>query len=87
MIEAIGPGVEGFSVGDRVAYAGMPEGSYAELRIVPATRLIALPAKIDERTAASTIIRGMTARYLLFEAYKVLPGDTISFMPRPAASA
>ena len=55
----------------------MPEGSYAELRIVPAARLIALPAGIDERTAASMMIRGMTARSLLFDAYKVQPGDTI----------
>src|SRR5262249_21913367 len=51
LIEALGPGVNGFAVGDRVVYAGMPEGSYAELRIVPAARLIALPAGIDERTA------------------------------------
>ena len=49
----------------RVACAGMPEGSYAELRIVPAARLIPLPAGIDERTAASMMIRGMTARSLL----------------------
>ena len=77
VIEAIGPEVEGFSVGDRVAFAGMPEGSYAEFRIVPAARLIALPAGIDERTAASMMIRGMTARSLLYEAYKVQPGDTI----------
>ncbi|MGZ3285521.1 MAG: quinone oxidoreductase family protein, partial [Xanthobacteraceae bacterium] len=77
VIEAIGPEVEGFSVGDRVAFAGMPEGSYAELRIVPATRVIALPAGIDERTAASMMIRGMTARSLLYETYKVQPGDTI----------
>lgn len=77
VIEAIGPEVEGFSVGDRVAFAGMPEGSYAELRIVPAARVIALPAGIDERTAASMMIRGMTARSLLHETYKVQPGDTI----------
>ena len=77
VIDAVGPDVNGFSVGDRVAYAGMPEGSYAELRIVPAARLIALPAGIDERTAASMMIRGMTARSLLKETYKVQPGDTI----------
>jgi len=69
--------VRGLSVGDRVAYAGMPEGSYAELRIVPAARVIQLPAEIDERTAASMMIRGMTARCLLTETYKVRPGDTI----------
>ncbi|MCC6780964.1 MAG: quinone oxidoreductase [Hyphomicrobiales bacterium] len=77
VVDAIGPDVTGFAVGDRVAFAGMPEGSYAELRVVPAARLIALPAGIDERTAASMMIRGMTARALLFDAYRVKPGDTI----------
>src|SRR5262249_27474300 len=77
VIEAVGPDVNGFSVGDRVACAGMPEGSYAEVRIVPAARVIALPAGIDERTAATMMIRGMTARCLLHDAYKVQAGDTI----------
>jgi NADPH2:quinone reductase len=77
VIEAVGPDVTGFAVGDRVAFAGMPEGSYAELRVVPIARLIALPAGIDERTAASMMIRGMTARMLLLDAYRVKPGDTI----------
>jgi NADPH2:quinone reductase len=73
----VGPDVDGFAVGDRVAYAGMPEGSYGELRIVPAARLIPLPAGIDARTAASMMIRGMTARSLLLDTYKVQGGDTI----------
>jgi NADPH:quinone reductase len=77
VLDAVGPGVQGFSVGDRVAYAGMPEGACAELRVVPAARLIALPDNIDERTAAAMMIRGMTARCLLHEAYAVKPGDTI----------
>jgi NADPH2:quinone reductase len=77
VIDAVGSDVSGFSVGDRVACAGMPEGSYAEVRIVPAARVIALPAGIDERTAASMMIRGMTVRCLLYDAYKVQPGDTI----------
>jgi NADPH2:quinone reductase len=77
VIEAAGTDVAGFCVGDRVAYAGMPEGSYAQARIVPAARLIALPADIDERTAASMMIRGMTARCLLHDTYKVRAGDTI----------
>jgi NADPH2:quinone reductase len=77
VIDAVGRDVRGLSVGDRVVYAGMPEGSYAELRIVPAARVIPLPAGIDERTAASMMIRGMTARCLLTETYKVQPGDTI----------
>jgi NADPH:quinone reductase len=77
VIDAVGPEVDGVAVGDRVACAGMPEGSYAEFRIVPAARLIPLPAGIDERTAASMMIRGMTARSLLKDTYKVQPGDTI----------
>ncbi len=77
VIEAIGPAVTGFSIGDRVVYAAAPEGSYAERRIVSAARLIALPAGIDERTAAAMMIRGMTARYLLHETYQVKAGDTI----------
>jgi NADPH2:quinone reductase len=77
VIEAIGPEVTGFAVGDRVACAGMPEGSYAQVRTVPAARLIALPAGIDERTAASMMIRGMTARMLLVDTYRVKPGDAI----------
>jgi NADPH:quinone reductase len=77
VVDAIGPGVTGFAAGDRVAYAGMPEGSYAEMRVVPATRLIALPTNIDARTAASMMIRGMTARALLHDAYPVKAGDTI----------
>jgi NADPH:quinone reductase len=77
VIDAVGSAVDGVSVGDRVACAGMPEGSYAELRIVPAVRLIPLPAGIDERIAASMMIRGMTARSLLKDTYKVQPGDTI----------
>src|SRR5262245_32950289 len=77
VIDAVGREVRGLSVGDRVAYAGMPEGSYAELRIVPVARVIPLPADVDERTAAAMMIRGMTARCLLTETYKVQPGDAI----------
>ncbi len=77
VIDAVGPEVAGFAVGDRVAYAGMPEGSYAQMRIVPTARLIALPDGIDAQTAASMMIRGMTARCLLYDAYRVNPGDTI----------
>ena len=77
VIDAVGPDVHGLKVGDRVAYAGAPDGSYAEVRIVPAARVIPLPDGIDERTAASMMIRGMTARMLLRETYRVKAGDTI----------
>ena len=81
VIDAIGPGVSGqefnLSVGQRVACVAGPDGAYAEARLVPAARVVPLPAGISERTAAAMMIRGMTARYLLRETYVVRPGDTI----------
>src|SRR5882724_3753052 len=71
VIDALGPGVAGLKVGERVACVAGPDGAYAEARLVPAARVIALPEDIDERTAASMMIRGMTARYLLRETYAV----------------
>jgi NADPH2:quinone reductase len=76
-IAAIGEGVSEFAVGDRVACVAGPDGAYAESRIVPAARVVRLPATIAARTAAAMMIRGMTARYLLHETYAVRPGDTI----------
>jgi NADPH:quinone reductase len=76
-IEAVGPGVTEFKPGDRVAVVSRPDCAYAEARIAPAARVLKLPDGIDERTAASMMIRGMTARYLLHATYKVKPGDTI----------
>ena len=77
IIEAIGPGVSGFTVGQRIAVVAGPDGAYAEARLVPAARVVPLPDTIDERTAASMMIRGMTVRYLLRETYPVQHGDTI----------
>ncbi|HYS74553.1 MAG TPA: quinone oxidoreductase [Burkholderiales bacterium] len=77
VIDALGPGVTGLSVGQRVACVAGPDGAYAEARLVPAARVVPLPEEIDERTAASMMVRGMTARYLLRETYAVKRGDTI----------
>ncbi len=79
VVEAIGPGVQEVKVGDRVAYAGGPIGSYAERRIVAATRLIVLPEAISDRQAAAMMLQGLTAQYLLRSTYRVQPGDTILF--------
>ncbi len=76
-IEAVGPGVVHLAVGQRAASCGGPDNAYATHRVVPAWRVAALPDAIDGRTAASMMVRGMTARYLLFETYRVKPGDTI----------
>ena len=76
-IDAIGPDVTGLKIGQRVACVAGPDGAYAEARLVPAARVVPLPDGIDDITAASMMIRGMTARYLLFETWKVKPGETI----------
>ncbi len=76
-VVALGAGVTGFAVGDRVVCVSRPDNAYAEARNVPAARLLKLPDGIDERTAASMMVRGMTARYLLHATYKVKAGDTI----------
>jgi NADPH2:quinone reductase len=76
-IAAIGEGVGDLVAGDRVACVAGPDGAYATHRIVPAARVVPLPAAIAARTAAAMMIRGMTARYLLHETFRVKPGDTI----------
>lgn len=74
---AVGEEVRGFAPGDRVAYAGMPVGAYAEQRCLPAARLAHLPADISERTAAAAMLKGLTAWYLLKRSYPVREGDTV----------
>jgi NADPH2:quinone reductase len=76
-VEAVGEGVTEVKVGDRVAYAGLPPGAYAQVRLIPAHRLVRLPQSIPSRQAAGMMLRGMTARYLLFGCYKVKKGDAI----------
>ena len=77
VVDAVGAGVNDFAVGQRVVCVAGPDTAYAQARIIPAARAIVLPPAIDERTAAAMMIRGMTARYLLKETYRVQPGDTI----------
>jgi NADPH2:quinone reductase len=76
VIEAVGPKVKEFKVGDRVAYAN-PIGAYAEVLLRPAQRLVKIPAGIDEKLAAAIMLKGMTAWYLCRRTYKVKKGDTI----------
>jgi NADPH2:quinone reductase len=77
VVEAVGAGVTDLAVGDRVAYAGMPPGAYAELRLIPAHRLVTLPDFIATRQAAAMMLQGMTARYLLHGCYPVRSGSRI----------
>jgi NADPH2:quinone reductase len=78
VVEAVGEGVTEFQVGDRVGYAD-PMGSYAEARLAPANRLIAIPDGVSDTIAASSILKGLTARYLLRETFRVGPEHTILF--------
>lgn len=75
---AVGADVDGFSVGDRVAY-GPVLGAYAMHRNVPAARVVTLPDAIDARTAAAVLMKGTTVHYLLTRTYKVQPGDDVLF--------
>ena len=75
---AIGPGVELFQPGDRVAYAGIP-GGYSDERIAPADRLVKIPDGIGYDTAAAVMLQGMTVRYLLREVFKVGPETVMLF--------
>jgi NADPH2:quinone reductase len=77
VVEAVGSAVTDLKPGDRVAYAGGPPGAYAEVRNIPADRLVKLPDAIDFKTAAAMMLQGMTAQYLLRRTYRVQPGDTI----------
>lgn len=77
VVEAVGEGVTEFRLGDRVAYAGMPPGAYAEVRNIPAHRLVKLPEGISTRQGAAMMLQGMTARYLLKGCYQVQAGSTI----------
>jgi NADPH2:quinone reductase len=76
VVEKVGPKVKDFKVGDRVAYAN-PIGAYADVLLRPAERLVKIPAGVDDKVAASVMLKGMTAWYLCKRTYKVKKGDTI----------
>ena len=77
VVEALGAGVKGFKIGDRIAYGSGPLGAYAEKRNVPARRVTKLPKAISDEVAAGMMLKGMTVRYLLRATYKVKRGETI----------
>jgi NADPH2:quinone reductase len=77
IVEAVGSGVTDLKVGDRVAYATAPVGAYAEARLMAADRVVKVPAGITDAQAASMMLKGLTAHYLIRRTYKVKAGDTI----------
>ncbi|HXZ00571.1 MAG TPA: quinone oxidoreductase [Stellaceae bacterium] len=79
VVEEVGPGVSDLKTGDRVAYGSSPLGAYAESRLIPADRLVALPQGISDRQGAAMMLKGLTTQYLIRQIYKVKKGDTILF--------
>jgi NADPH2:quinone reductase len=79
IVEAIGPDVSDVSLGDRVAYASMTPGAYAEKRVIPASQAVPLPSGIRDDVAAASMLKGLTAQYLLRQTLDLEPGDTIVF--------
>ncbi|MCF6180209.1 MAG: quinone oxidoreductase, partial [Geopsychrobacter sp.] len=77
IVEALGEGVDSLAVGDRVAYAAMPVGAYAEMRNMPADKLVKIPGTISDEQAAAIMLQGMTAQYLIRSTYRVKSGETI----------
>ncbi len=77
VVESVGPGVTEFAVGDRVAYASGPLGAYAEVRLMPANRVVKIPEGISDGQAAAMMLQGLTVQYLVRRTYPVKSGDTI----------
>jgi NADPH2:quinone reductase len=77
VVDAVGPEVSEVRVGERVAYAPQPGGAYAEYAVVPAARLVPVPAEVDLPVAAAVMLQGMTAHYLSHSTYPIQAGDTV----------
>jgi len=79
IIEKIGPNVKNFKVGDKVAYASMPIGSYSTHRIFPTKKLVKVPEGIELENVVTLMTKGITTFYLLHKTYPVKSGETILF--------
>lgn len=75
-VAAVADDVTGFSVGDRVAWSGA-QGSYAELVVVDAARVVPVPDGVSSELAAAALLQGMTAHFLATSTYPVRPGDDV----------
>lgn len=77
VVTALGPKVKGLRVGDRVAYALSAPGAYAEVRNVPAARVVKLPKGVKDEVAAAIMLKGLTAQFLLRRTWRVRKGEWI----------
>jgi NADPH2:quinone reductase len=79
VVEAVGAGVSDLRPGDRVGYLLGPQGAYSDVRLVPAEVLIPLPEGVSDRSAATLMMKGMTAQYLFRQVYPLHGGETILY--------
>jgi NADPH2:quinone reductase len=79
VVEALGEGVERFRVGERVAYASGPVGSYRERRNFSAARCVSLPVGVSDRDAAAVLLKGLTVHMLVRRVCRVAPGTWVVF--------
>ena len=77
VVEAVGSGVTHIKAGDRIAYAGGPQGAYAEARVMPAEKLVKLPDALSFEQGAAMMLQGMTVQYLIKKSFPVKAGDTV----------
>jgi NADPH:quinone reductase len=77
VITALGRGVRGFRVGERVAYVFPSPGAYSEVRNVPAERLVKVPRGVSDEQAAALMLKGLTAHFLIRRTFRVKRGDTL----------
>jgi len=77
VITALGRGVRGFRLGERVAYVYPVSGAYCGVRNVPVERLVKVPAGVSDPQAAALMLKGLTAHFLIRRTYKVSRGETI----------
>lgn len=77
VVDAVGPDVVDFGPGDRVGYITPGYGGYASARLIDASLLVRLPESLDDKTAAATLLRGLTAQVLLCQVFPVRAGHTV----------
>jgi NADPH2:quinone reductase len=77
VVEAVGAGVDGVAVGDRVGYFSARPGAYATHRLLGTQGVVRLPSGIDDKTAAAAMLKGLTAEFLVERCAQVRAGETV----------
>ncbi|NVJ70422.1 MAG: quinone oxidoreductase [Alphaproteobacteria bacterium] len=77
VVEAVGDGVEDFKLGDRVGYPAGPMGTYAEMRTIPAAKVVKIPNSVSDEDAAALLLKGCTVEAFVERLYPVKAGETV----------